>query len=470
VTQSTLPPDPGGANAARSPRRLQLDGCGHKNPSERVLVLLLLVLLTLGAFAAGYAVASTRTRRLEARLLEAAPPVSVDGEAPSEAAAARMTFTRHADEGTPEWRLAMGDLGGRMRNAGVRLVVFAHGSFVGDDPLAIARLIEDALPILPDIARKLRGMTRAHVSRLLGDLSNFPADYVQAFSQATGVDALDFTWSGENHHAARVQGAVRLARALALHGGGALQPGEGALLAGHSHGGQLFAILSQLVARTRGYEELVAAAQARGEDIGALEEHLALLRRCTIDVVTFGTPPRYGWARSAGFRLLHVVNHRGGRALAPSLRGVLHTRHGDYVHQLGAHGSDFPALTANERALNARLDALLGEGSSVRVWLRHIARGLRVSPHGHTVLVDYGDGGRTLPNFLATGLGHAAYTRRDAMLFHARLVANHFYPPPGESRAALWSERLRAWMGPHRLLPPAAQPPGGSRARFSKSR
>jgi hypothetical protein len=46
--------------------------------------------------------------------------------------------------------------------------------------------------------------------------------------------------------------------------------------------------------------------------------------------------------------------------------------------------------------------------------------------------VDYGDGARAVPNFLATGLGHAAYTRRGAMLFHAQLVATHFYPllPP----------------------------------------
>ena len=72
---------------------------------------------------------------------------------------------------------------------------------------------------------------------------------------------------------------------------------------------------------------------------------------------------------------------------------------------------------------------MLGKGRDVRGWLRHLAGGSRVSPQGQTVLVDYGDHARAVPNFLATGLGHAAYTRRDAMLFHARLVANHFYPP-----------------------------------------
>ena len=255
-----------------------------------------------------------------------------------------------------------------------------------------------------------------------------------AFSRATGIDALAFTWSGENHHAARAQGAVRLARALALHGGGALRWGDRVLLVGHSHGGQLFALLSQLVARSHGHEELVSAARARGEDVAALEEHLTLLRGCSLDVATFGTPVRYGWAGGgARLRLLHVVNDRGGARRAPSLRGLLHTRHGDYVHRLGAPGSDFPAPTVRERAINGRLDRVLGNGRDVRAWLRHVARGLRVAPQGRTVLVDYGDDARAAPNFLATGLGHAAYTRRDAMLFHARLLASHFYPGPEEA-------------------------------------
>ena len=418
-----------------------------------VAVLLLLLLFTVAAFAAGYAVASSRARSL-ARASEVAPPVEPHTARESEPA--RIAFAPGATEGTPQWRTAMAELGERMRDAGVRLVVFAHGSFVGDNPLAIARLLEDAVPALPDIARKLRGLTRANLSRLLGDLSNFTGDYVEAFTRATGIDAVEFTWSGENHHAARVQASVRLARAMALHGGGAIRPGDRALLVGHSHGGQLFAVLSQLVGRVHGYEELVAAARARGEDVGALEDHLALLRSCSIDVVTFGTPLRYGWARGVRFRLLHVVNHRGTAPRAPSLRGLFHTQQGDYVQQMGAHGSDFPALAGGDRSLNTRLDRILGEGRSVRAWLRHVGRGLRVAPQGQTVLVDYGDHARLLPNLFTTGLGHAAYTRRDAMLFHVRLVANHFYP---RRVTTPWARRVRVWLAPQRLLPASRREP-----------
>jgi hypothetical protein len=394
-----------------------------------LLLVLLLVVLSSGAFVAGYRIGTARARAL-APPPEPAPPASL--QAAPEREPIRVAFVPHAAEGSE-----------RMRDAGVRLVVFSHGSFVGDDPLALARLVEEALPGLPELgalARTIRDVTRAGVSRLLGDLSNYTADYVATFARATGIEAMEFVWSGENHHAARVHGAARLARAIALHGGGTVRPGDRVLLVGHSHGGQLFAVLSQLVARSRGHEDLVAAARARGEDVGALEDHLVLLRTLSLDVATFGTPLRYGWGRGLRLRLLHVVNHRGAAKRAPSLRGLLVTEHGDYVHQLGVHGSDFPAPTERERSLNARLDRVLGKGRDLRTWLRHLAQGARVPPQGQTVLVDYGDDARVAPNFLATGLGHAAYTRREAMLFHAQLVATHFYPP---RVAEPWQERVR---------------------------
>jgi hypothetical protein len=419
-----------------------------------VSVLLLVLVVAAVAFGAGFGVAAARGRRRRLAATGSAEALALPSEKFFAAEPTRVAFASRALEGSSEWTAAMGEIGARMRDGAVRLVVFTHGSFVGDDPLAIASLLDDAVPLFPDLGRKLRGLTRAHVSRLLGDLSNFSDEYIRSFGRATGIDAVGFTWSGENHHAARVQGAARLARTMALHGGGALAPGDRVLLVGHSHGGQLFAILSQFIARTRGYEELIAAAGARGEDVDALQEHLGALRRCAIDVATFGTPLRYSWARAAGFRLLHIVNHRGAQVDAPSLWGALHTRQGDYVQQLGAEGSDFPALTASERAINSRLDGLLGGGSNLRAWLRNVSRGVRISPHGHTVLVDYGDVGRGLPNFLSSGLGHAAYTRREAMLFHADLVADHFYRHRRTRLGDVLPRRVRALVAPSRLLPP----------------
>jgi hypothetical protein len=115
------------------------------------------------------------------------------------------------------------------------------------------------------------------------------------------------------------------------------------------------------------------------------------------------------------------------------------------VHQLGLPGFDLPAPAAKDRAINARLDRILGIGRDMAAGFAHLRRGLWVSPHGQTVFVDYGDAGRGLPNFWATGFGHAAYTRREAMLFHATLVADHFYPVVVSVRPDLTS-RVRGWI------------------------
>ena len=127
-------------------------------------------------------------------------------------------------------------------------------------------------------------------------------------------------------------------------------------------------------------------------------------------------------------------------------------------------GPEWPAPLAKDRELNERLDRVLGVGSDLRAWLRHVADGLRVSPYGHTLLVDYGDQARVVPNFWATGFGHAAYTRREAMLFHVRLVADHFYPPDGQDTRIVEEPRGRVWMGPARLLLPRRRSPSASDA------
>ena len=146
-----------------------------------LLVLLVSLACSLVAFGAGYAVAV-------ARLRASRPPTS-DSIVALRVEPTRIPFTRLAAEGTPEWRVAMEELGSRMRRAGTRLVLFVHGSFVGDDPLALARALEATGPVFPHLARALRGFTRGQVSRLLGDLSNFPPDYVEALAAATGIEA-----------------------------------------------------------------------------------------------------------------------------------------------------------------------------------------------------------------------------------------------------------------------------------------
>ncbi len=328
---------------------------------------------------------------------------------------------------SPAWRTEMAKLGQRLRRAGVRQVVLVHGTFVGHDPAMILSALEGPLSALGlGLLPALRRLSKLPSDRVLGDLGNYTPEYVTLFEAALGggIPASRFLWSSANHHIARLRAAADLLRQLA----GAKLGRARALLLGHSHGGQVLALLTQLVYPALTTPKLWEALSEIGEPVEELKELARTVARARLDVVTFGMPPRYGFVNRERCRVLHVVNHRGEEPLAGALGGVLYTEGGDYVQQWGISGSDLLLTTAKERELAARLDALLGVGSDVKAWLKHVGHRARVSQHGFSYLVDYGDRGTgKLPNCLGTLFGHGIYTTYDAMLFNTHLLAARFY-------------------------------------------
>ena len=119
-----------------------------------------------------------------------------------------------------------------------------------------------------------------------------------------------------------------------------------------------------------------------------------------------------------GVRALHVI------ATAPE--GARVTLEGDLVRRLGGEGSDFPPLDGEDRRVNASLARFLGAGFAPSKLSIAVRGGLALPPHGEIALVEHGDKGLT--GAVATGFGHGTYTRLDAMLFHARLLAERLYP------------------------------------------
>ncbi|WP_224362140.1 hypothetical protein [Hyalangium versicolor] len=337
---------------------------------------------------------------------------------------------------TPEWRAEMEAVGHHLRRSRVRKVVFVHGTFVGDDPTLMLTSLAGPLSALsPELLPTLRRVSKFSSDRMMGDLGNYTAEYVSLFEQALGggFESTRFLWSSANHHVARLLAAANLLRLLSAAELGRAR----ALLVGHSHGGQVLALLTQLIYPTATAPKLWDALRELGEPADELKKLALTLARSRLDIATFGMPPRYGFATGPRCRALHVVNHRGQEPRAASLGGVLYTEGGDYVQQWGIAGSDLPASNAKERELAARLDALLGAGCDVKAWLQHVRHRARVSQYGFSYLVDYGDRGvGGMPNFLGTCFGHGVYTRYDAMLFNAELLATHFYGYGRGSRAA----------------------------------
>ena len=98
---------------------------------------------------------------------------------------------------------------------------------------------------------------------------------------------------------------------------------------------------------------------------------------------------------------------------------------GDYVQQLGIAGTNVvPSLFAwRARLADRRLDRLvqagLPEGRAER-----FQAGAIVPEEGTTLLVDYG---RPQGSITQHQAGHAVYTRKEWLLFHAEEVARRLY-------------------------------------------
>ncbi len=357
-----------------------------------------------------------------------------------------------------DWQSAMARIGERLRGARVAEVLFVHGTMTGHDPLAMGSVVKRALPALHRrVGRVIQRVAKAGSDRILGDLGNYAPEYVQLFEAALSkeIRCSSFVWSSANHHVARVRAAAWLAFRLATVATStdSKKHRPRALLVGHSHAGQLFALLTQLLAGGPSAELLVQAASACGENEEQLRAALGRIRTLDLDFVTLGTAPRYGWGDVRGYRVAHFVNHRSQHVTRRRLLALLDTAKGDYVRRLGAAGSDFPAWTVTERRINLRLDAALGRGSDLRTWFSGVRSGHGLMPTGTTLLIRYDQvSARKAPKWVDAYFGHGVYTRKGAMLFTAKLIADHFYPETPsalEAELAKWSpvERLPIQVG-----------------------
>lgn len=253
---------------------------------------------------------------------------------------------------------------------GIHRVILVHGTFLGDDPLGIAEIVnalaENSRFLkapLEKVAEKLQEATKPIVDGLAKDVANYAPEFRDAFQALVGddptVEFLDPTWSSQNHHIARADLAIRLFLRLSEC---LTSPDQRALLWGHSHAGNGFALLSNLLANDRkSVDKFFQAAGNRGEHWQRAHK---LLRAAgsphplaqSIDIVTFGTPVRYGWDTTGVHKLLHITHHREAAADNPTrteplfpphrLKDTVSARYGDWVQAFAIAGTDVPTGTS----------------------------------------------------------------------------------------------------------------------------
>jgi hypothetical protein len=357
----------------------------------------------------------------------------------------------------------MNTAGKAFHQAGVSRIILVHGTMAGTDALG---WYSHWQRVLPRLSKKLKTVYKSVVDRLSGDRGNYTTVYAELLREGLNGPALIstakgnasvkspiavelFNWTSENHHLGRANAAVRLAdRVLDCQSNG-----ERVMLWGHSHAGNVFAILSNLLADVdsrilkrffgstshflESTQRIDRATWKRLEERLTRGEHRAA-RRAGLDLVTFGTPIRYGWNSDGFDNLLHFVNHRPSNSVNPgrsfwpgsitqyadSLKG----EYGDFVQQAFIAGTDFPPAIWSWNAWKAnRILHRILQGSEHRIRegsrLLKLRHGLRVPDSGYTCLVDYA----TVDVNAKDICGHAVYTELDWMAFHVREIADRFY-------------------------------------------
>ncbi len=353
-----------------------------------------------------------------------------------------MIFDAMAEFESETWKEEMARNGEAMKSESVRKVLFVHGTFAGNDPFGIYGVMKQ-LGVHSGITDTLEEMSEKIKDKTLDDLGNFPDDYIDSFSEGInhGIECVSSGWSSENNHIGRLLAVPELVADISRRAED-LSPDDRVLLIGHSHAGQLFALLTNFLEngyRANALLNALAEVEVNGFDLAVFMNDLEIISGIQLDIVTLGTPVRYPWGDYQNYRLLNIVNHRSDSRID----GVLNTRDGDYVQQWGTDGTDLLPAHSSLKGSNDRLDSVLDQGRPLNIdaKLKEIKRRMPFKTNGKeagdTILVDYRDKGSRIfrflglrfgkPNFIETAFGHGVYTRRKSMLFNTRLIVEKFY-------------------------------------------
>ena len=401
----------------------------------------------------------------------------------------RLTVADLADvvpPDSPAWAETMANCGTHLSQAGVTTVVFLHGSIHGTDAFGMQRLDEvgglkrgysrgvsglDALlaamreesngiPLLPGgIKPPLSDddATKHLIDKQIGDAGNFTDACVESFQKAINknltqpISCLRLLWSSEHHHLGRALAAVRFLDELHnLCKRQSIDKGYRILVLAHGQAGLVLAIASNMLCPSpitgrpklfnilSGYAEQTNQPELT-DTVRRIESLLAtatLLNGIALDIVTFGTAVRYGWDPSGIGKLLHVVNHRNLRTDGKHWLAKMELPQitmempiawgGDYVQELAVAGSDAMPTTESAKAANKRVWEMVEPYDGFERWLECARRAVRFPSEGRCLLVDYKDStGSTNPR--DHYYGHAAYTRRHAILLNTKEIVRIFY-------------------------------------------
>ena len=325
-----------------------------------------------------------------------------------------------------------------LKERSIQKILLIHGTFAGDD---VTGLLRQVGRISSRSSHYFRGLAKRGFDSLTRQTGNFPPTYVDNLNEflLDGHDTTStlpitseaFAWSGENHHLGRMLGALSLAKTL-TDLKQSLRDDERILILAHSHGGNLVAMLTLLLASDPDIADAIVT-QTQGlqkyTKRGGTEKYLGLRELLTnrsalpsFDVMTLGTPLRYRWGHNVARKLIHLINHQNNKDGKPTDTSRVddHTNplkqigSGDLIQQLGIGGSDFPPsiFTFTDWKQERGLAQLFESTVRRRDYFKKLIQGRRESADGTTLLMDYA---RVDPMESQKLFGHGIYTSQKLM-------------------------------------------------------
>ncbi len=394
-------------------------------------------------------------------------------------------FESGASIDSPEWKQAMAKVGAQLVGARVKGVLFLNGhpfcdlfgaarlDEVGglkrgysrgisglESLLALLRpatngIVRSEDPIQPPLTND--SSTHKALDYLAQEVGNFTTAYVNKFEQGlqSGGETIPckrYLWSTVNHHVGRVEAVIALIEYLANWTAQlSLSKEDRLVLVAHGHAGQVLALFSNLMTsgeseiRPRIFEILAKyweMCPSENKSVERLEllykavSEQTSLNGASIDIVTLGTPVRYGWDTDGFGRLLHVVNHRVIRAdgkrwlskmeLPQTAWEMPYQTGGDYVQQLAVAGTDAIPDSPEMEQANVDFREIFEPYDGFERWVECARRATRCPKDGQSLLVEYGVQPKE-ENPRQHLYGHGCYTHSRGMLFLAEQITKVFY-------------------------------------------
>lgn len=387
---------------------------------------------------------------------------------------------------SPAWKQAMAQVGTQLSRSNVKGVVFLNGHPFSDlfgsarldevgglkrgysrgisgleSLLALLRSATNGIgkskdPIPPPLSND--PSTHETLDNLAQEVGNFTTAYVGKFEEGlsgegeASIPCSRYVWSSIHHHVGRMEAAIAFIEFLQQWGSKrSLSNADRILLIAHGHAGQVLALLSNLMTsgesegRPRIFEILAKyweACSVEGRSIEQLEAlyqvltEQPLLGGASVDMVTLGTPVRYGWDTDGFGRLLHVVNHRTIRhdgkrwlskmELPQTAWEMPYQTGGDYVQQLAVAGTDVLPDSPEMEQANVDFREILEPYDGFERWLECTRRTMRCPNDGQCVLVEFGvQANEEDPRQHL--YGHGCYTQSRSMVFLAEEIAKALY-------------------------------------------